>query len=837
MRVPLEWLYEYSAPDLDAFALAERLAMTGTEVERVERHGVGALESFVVGKVLKAGPHPDADRLSVCLVDTGDGEPSQIVCGAPNVAAGQTVAVAKPGAVMPDGTRLKLAKLRGQASNGMILAEDEVGIGTEHDGIMVLDDELAAGTPLQGVLPIATYVLELEVTPNRPDCLAIYGVAREVHAATGAPLATAPWTDDSAAAPGRLDAVQITVQCPDLCPRFTARVFEDVVIGTSPRWLKARLMAAGQRPISNVVDITNYVMLLTGQPLHAFDLDAVAGHELIVRTAEPGEVVQTLDGQTRTLDPEIVLIADAHGPTSIAGVMGGARSEVAATTTRVLIEAANWNGANIHRTSLRLGLRSEASSRFEKQLQPEQAIEAQAIATRLMIELCGARMLPGTIDVGGPGPALQTIRLRDRKLNGLLGIEIPRARSAEILRALEFTTADAPDGLDVTVPAFRRADVSREADLIEEVARLGALESLPSTLPSRHGASGRLTELQRLRRRAADALTAQGLHEIVGWSFEGPDLAQRLRIGARPAVVLANPMSSDQSRLRTTLLGSLLDVAKRNRSRGAQAIRLFEAGAVYLPGGGSVSSSVGGPSSSSVGGPASSSGGGPASSSGGGSVTRRPDEPHHVGALLAGPVRPATWRAPEPPAADFFAVKGVLSGLLEAVQVPWSVTATSEHEPFLHPGRAGRILVGAAPAGWIGEIHPQVASQWDWSEPVAAFEIDLDAVAEHVSLSHYRDLTSYPEVREDLAVIVADTVSAAEVLAVVRDAGGALLAGAEVFDVYRDPERIGEGHVSLALALRFRAPDRTLTDEEVASRRHRIAAALAQQLEGRVRDS
>jgi len=816
MRVPLEWLYEYCAPDLDAFALAERLAMTGTEVERVERHGVGALDSFVVGKVLQAGRHPGADRLSVCLVDTGDGEPSQIVCGAPNVATGQTVAVAKPGAVMPDGTRLELAKLRGQASNGMILAEDEVAIGTEHDAIMVLDDELAAGTPLQGVLPIATDVLELEVTPNRPDCLGIYGVAREVHAATGARLVPPPWADDPGAVDDRgaaargatrtgasiRDAVQITVQCPELCPRFTARAFEEVVIGPSPRWLKARLMAAGQRPISNVVDITNYVMLLTGQPLHAFDLDAVAGHQLTVRSAEPGEVVQTLDGQTRTLDSEMVLIADAQGPTSIAGVMGGARSEVAATTTRVLIEAANWYGANIHRTSLRLGLRSEASSRFEKQLQPEQASEAQAIATRLMIELCDARMLPGTIDVGGPGPALQTIRLRDKKVNGLLGIEIPRARSAEILRALEFSTADAPDGLDVTVPAFRRADVSREADLIEEVARLGALESLPSTLPSRHGASGRLTELQRLRRRAGDALSAQGLHEIVGWSFEGPDLAQRLRIGGRPAVVLANPMSSDQSRLRTTLLGSLLDVARRNRSRGARAIRLFEAGAVYPP-----------------------------------SARPRPDEPHHVGALLAGPVRPATWRTPEPPAADFFAAKGVLSGLLDAVHVPWSVAATSEPEPFLHPGRAGQILVGGAPTGWIGEIHPQVASQWDWSEPVAAFEIDLDSVAQHVPLSRYRDLTSYPELREDLAVIVADTVSAAEVLAVVRQAGGALLAGAEVFDVYRDPERIGEGHVSLALALRFRAPDRTLTDEEVATRRRRIAAALAQQLEGSVRDS
>src|SRR6201996_7020773 len=338
MRVPIEWLHEYCRPELSTFELADRLAMTGTEVERVESHGVAARENFVVGKVVEAGRHPDAARLSVCLVDTGDGEPSQIVCGAPNVAAGQTVAVAKPGSVMPDGTKLKVAKLRGQPSNGMILAEDEVGIGTDHNGIMVLDDALPAGTPLAEVLPIATDVLVLEVTPNRPDCLGIYGVAREVHAATGAPLAPAPWREDPAdlVPPGPLDAVRITVECPELCPRFTARVFEDVTIGPSPAWLKARLMAAGQRPISNIVDITNYVMLLTGQPLHAFDLDRVAGAQLTIRRAHDGETMQTLDGQTRTLDSDMVLIADADGPTSLAGVMGGARSEVEDTTTRVL---------------------------------------------------------------------------------------------------------------------------------------------------------------------------------------------------------------------------------------------------------------------------------------------------------------------------------------------------------------------------------------------------------------------------------------------------------------------------------------------------------------------
>jgi phenylalanyl-tRNA synthetase beta chain len=805
MRVPIEWLHQYCAPELTTSALAERLAMTGTEVERIEHHGVTALENFVVGKVVEAVQHPDADRLRVCQVDTGDGgEPSQIVCGAPNVAAGQTVAVAKPGSVMPDGTKLKVAKLRGQRSHGMILAEDEVAIGTDHDGIMVLDDALAAGTPLAEVLPISTDVLTLEITPNRPDCLGIYGVAREAHAATGAPLAPPPWREDPGS-DGDVAAAAVAVECPDLCPRFTARVFEDVTIGESPAWLKARLMAAGQRPISNVVDITNYVMLLSGNPLHAFDLDRVAGGRLTVRRAQDGEQIQTLDGQTRTLDGEMVLIADADGPTSIAGVMGGARSEVHDGTTRVLMEAANWFGANIHRTSLELGLRSEASTRYEKQLQPEQALDALVLATQLMVEVCGARLAPGTIDVGGPGPKPATIRLRDAKVTGLLGVEVPRDRCAEILSALEFGVTDAPDGLDAAVPAFRRTDVTREADLIEEVSRLGALDGLPATLPSRRGASGRLTERQRLRRAAADALTAQGLHEIVGWSFESPERAVRLRIAERPVVELQNPMSAEQARLRTTLLGSLLDVAQLNRSRGAQAVRLFEAGAVYL----APDATVGHP----------------------------PAEPHHVAAVLLGPVRAATWRDPEPHTADFFAAKGVLAGMLDSIRVPWTVAEPGDPETFLHPGRCGQVVIDGRPAGWIGEIHPEVAARWDLEDAVAAFELNLDLAERAAVTPLFADVTSFPEVREDLAVIVSDAVPADEVIAVARRAAGPLLSGAEVFDVYRDAERIGAGNVSLALRLHFRAPDRTLTDEEVAGRRRRIVKALTEELSGRVRDS
>jgi phenylalanyl-tRNA synthetase beta chain len=797
MRVPLEWLNQYCAPSLDVAALAQRLALTGTEVERIEHHGVDGLDHFVIGKVLERRRHPDADRLSVCMVDVGGSTPSEIVCGADNVAAGQTVAVARPGAVMPGGTRLDKVKLRGIESDGMILAEDELAIGTDHAGIIVMEqDGLTPGTPLAEVLPIATDVLVLEITPNRPDCLGIYGVARETHAATGALLKPPPWSEDPGS-DGELAGIDIKVVNRELCPRFTARAFEAVRIGPSPLWLKARLMAAGQRPISNVVDITNYVMLLTGQPLHSFDLDRIAGGRLAIRSADGGETIETLDGQTRELDAQMVLIADGEGPTSIAGVMGGARSEVGADTTRVLMEAANWNGPNIHRTSLKLGLRSEASSRFEKGLQPEQAMEAQAIATELMIELCGARVLPGTIDIGGPGPEPATIRLRDSRVEGVLGTPIPRARSRELLEALEFTVAERSDGLDVSVPAFRRADVTREADLIEEVARLDGVDKLPATLPSRHGAAGRLTARQRQRRAAADALTAQGLHEIVGWSFVSAELAQRLRLGDQEAVELENPMSADQSQLRTTLLGSLLEAARRNRSHGTSVLRLFEAGAVYLPN----------------------------------RPGELPHEPHHVAALLTGRIHWPSWRDPDPRPADFFAAKCVLGGLLERLRADWDVQPAQE--PFLHPGRATRILVGGQPAGWLGEIHPLVAQEWDLSATVAAFELDLDALPEPPT-PLYRDLISFPEVREDLAVVVPDGVSAAQVIATVRKAGEPLLAGVEVFDVYRDAERLGEGNVSLALALSYRAPDRTLTDEEVASWRESIVAAL-EGLGGRVR--
>jgi phenylalanyl-tRNA synthetase beta chain len=569
-------------------------------------------------------------------------------------------------------------------------------------------------------------------------------------------------------------------------------VFHGVTIAASPPWLKARLMAAGQRPINNVVDITNYAMLLSGQPLHAFDLDRVAGQRLVVRRAHDGEQVQTLDGQTRTLDAEMVVIDDAEGPTSIAGLMGGARSEVAPETTTVLLEVATWHGPAIHRASWALGLRSEASSRFEKGLQPEQCMHAQAIATRLMIELCGATVAPGTIDVGCEVPPPATIRLRAARVEAILGAPVARARQAEILRALDFQVAEAEDGLYVVVPALRRDDVTREADLIEEVARIDGLEKLPATLPKRRGAYGLLSPAQRLRRRAVDTLVGRGLYEVVGWTFVAPSLADRLRLPAddvrRRAVVVENPLSEEQSQLRTTLLGSLLDVARHNLAHGEGDLRLFEHGTVFSALDGTVV------------------------------------EHRSLAVLLAGRLNPNDWRTSDP-TADLFAVKALLEALADSLCVS-DLSFVPNPQPFLHPGRSAAVLLAGRPAGWLGELHPLVADTWELPG-AACLEVDLDMLIAHVSRPGYVDLIGYPPLRQDLAVVLPVEVSAATAVAAVTGAGGKLLADVRVFDVYSGPQ-VGEGRRSLALALAFRAGDRTLSDEDVTPVRERIVAALVQ---------
>jgi phenylalanyl-tRNA synthetase beta chain len=803
MRVPLNWLREYCDPGIEPAELADRLVMTGTEVERLDAIGPSSGEGFVVGKVTKCEKHPKADRLSACMVDTGDGE-RPIVCGAPNVAAGQTVAVVLPGATMPDGMKIRKAKLRGVPSEGMILSAAELEIAEEADGIMVLDDGPAPGTPLAEVLPLGEPVLEIEVTPNRSDCFGVHGVAREVHAITGAPLVADPWAEDAPAyGKGSVhDYTSVRVDVPELCPRFTARVFTDVEVGPSPPWLQARLAAAGQRPINNVVDITNYVMLLTAQPLHAFDLSMLPGGALYVQTAGEGEKADTLDGVERTLDSETVVVCDHDGVVGIAGIMGGLGSDVGEETTQVLLEVANWNGTNILRTSRMLGLRSEASARFEKQLHPALCMRAQRIASRLLVELCGAKLVPGTIDVAAEVPAPRQLPLRAARVSGLLGMEISQDEQKIYLERLGFGAEPDGEDLAVVVPPDRHYDVTREVDLIEEVARVhGIDEHLPTTLPATGGAIGGLSREQRLRRRAEDALRDLGFDQAVGWSFTDPGEAERLRIPAgdprAKPVLLANPLSEEQSALRTTLLGSLLDSAGRNLAHGAGSLALFESARVYLDGEGEFAGDRPSPFS----------------------------EPHRFAGIAVGSLAPRSWRGGGEPA-DFFAVKGVLESL--AAQLGVELGFAPAEQPFLHPGRSAAVSVDDNAAGWLGEVHPLVCRTWDLDAAVA-FELDAAPLiaAARLGEESYEDVTTFPAVYQDLAVVVPGETAASEVRAAVLAGGGDLLQAAEVFDFY-EGEQVGADRKSLALNLEFRAPDRTLTDEEVAGLRETIKAKLGE---------
>ena len=823
MRVPIAWLREYCDPGVPAEEIADTLTMSGIKVERLHRVGVGDPAEFVVGRVLTAERHPDADRLTVCTVDIGDGEPSTIVCGAPNVAAGQTVAVARPGAIMPDGTKLGRAKLRGVESSGMILAEDEVGIGMDHAGTMELDEALPVGAPLAEHVPIADEVLELEITPNRPDAMAVYGVARDLHAVTAAPLAQDPSAED--ASPSGDDRAEdhasVEIADPEICLRFTARVFEDVKIGPSPLWMKQRLMAAGQRPISNVVDITNYVMLCVGQPLHAFDLDEVRGRRIIVRRASQGETMTTLDGAERTFTDEMALVCDAEGPSGIAGVMGGLISEVSDKTTRVLMEAATWVGPNIMRTSKALGLRTEASARFEKQLHPELAIAAQRLAARLMVELCGARLVPGTIDAYPTPVEPRVVPLRARRMERLLGERIPEETANAILGRLGFEhVGEDADATSWRVPPWRDADVQREADLIEEVARVHGLDKLPTTLPARKGAIGRLTGSQPLRRRLEDLLRDRGLLETISYSFTSPETLARLRITDVEPLRIENPLSEDLSLMRPLLLPGLLDAARHNTAHGRAGVALFESAHTYLPAGPLEPAPEGSP---------------------GGATPAA--EQHRLAALMT-EATPAGWRTPAREA-DFYAGKALLEALLEAAGIDgWRVaepaqaggSAAGAARPFLHPGRQASVVSAeGVELGWIGEIHPLVLREWELQGPASGFELDAGLLHELTAghIATYSDVTSFPAVLQDIAVIVPDDVPAARLAEVVRAGAGELLADLRVFDLYRG-EQVGEGNKSLALRLEFRAPDRTLTDAEVAERR----AAIEKELEsigGRLR--
>jgi phenylalanyl-tRNA synthetase beta chain len=798
VRVPASWLRDYVDPGLEPEDLAQVLSRSGTLVEAIHPLGIpggnGDLSAFRVGRVLAAEQHPSADRLRVCRVDLGEAEPRQIVCGAPNVAAGQTVAVAVPGALLPGAEGpLRQAKLRGEVSDGMILSATELRLGQDAAGIMVLDDGPAPGTPLAEVLPLSDAVLELEITSNRPDCLAVYGVAREVHAVTGAPLAPLDESEPPAEGEGRVeDHAALEVRDPDLCPRYMARVFTDVAVGPSPAWLRRRLEAAGMRAISNVVDITNYVMLLTGQPLHAFDLDRLAGRRIVVRRAGEGERIVTLDGQERTLDPSMLAIADAERPAVIAGIFGAEFAEVSEGTTRVLLEAATFDGPAILDASLALGLRTESSGRFEKGLPRELPARASAIASRMLVELCGARMVPGVLDALEPAPARPPVTMRHARVPALLGIAVDPAESAAILTRLGCVVEDRGDALSAAVPFERAGDLTREADLIEEVARVHGLDRIPARMPRLVGHGGR-TPAQALEHRLTRLAADYGLSEAVTYHFVPESDADALRLAPddprRRVVRLAHPMSAEMAVMRRSMLPGLLRAVARNQARQRTDGGLFEVGRTYAP------------------------------TADGGC-----EERHWLAAVQFGRVGGEGWRATPRPA-DLYTASGLATALARTARV--TLEPAPNAAPYFHPVRQQRLLAGADVVAWAGEVHPLVLRAFDVTAPVAAVVIDREALlraAPH-GPAIFEDLVSVPVSTRDLAVVVPETARAADLVAAAREAGAPLARDVRVFDRYAG-EQVGEGEVSLALRITLADPGRTLTDEEIDAAVARVREAL-----------
>ena len=753
MKVPVTWLREYVELALPLDELARRLVFTSCEVDRIVRRGVpdegGNLQHFVVGKVLEAGKHPNADKLQLTKVDVGDGKPRSIVCGAWNFGAGATVAVVTPGGLMPGGElRIEKRKLRGETSEGMILSERELELGSDHGGIMVLPAELEAGTPLVDVLPLGDDVLEIETLYNRPDLTSVYGIAREVAALTGAELRPAPGVDPPRAGD---EPVSLDVHDLEACPRFIARVFRDVRLEQSPAWLKARLIGAGMRPISNVVDITNYVMLALGSPLHAYDADTLRGG-IVVRRARPGEELVTLDGTRRELDPADLVIADHERPVGLAGVMGGENTEVSAGTTSVVLETANFEPLTVIRSGERHHMRSEAQTRWEKGVDPEGAGLAARYASQLLAELAGARWT-GENEVRGTLDPPPVIAYRPAYADRTVGLEIPETEQRERLERLGFEVSD---DWHVRVPSWRARDVRRDIDVVEEVARF-RLEDVPATLPTRQAMFGRLAHDQRLRRFVADVLVGAGMYEAYTYSLQHGDPDPN-------ALELPEPLSSQQRVLRTTLAVGLLGAARHNLDMGNEDIALFELAHVYLPPG------------------------------------PVPEERWHLGGIVQG---------------DFYRAKGLVELVFAALHVE-PVFARADFGPEL-------LASAAVQSGWVGTYSPLIRLEGEWS----AFELDLGQLFELVpERIEYRDVITFPPLRQDLAFVVEESLPAGELIAAARDAAGPELREARFLSDYRG-DQIASGKKSVAFSVVFQSPERTLSDDDGTRLREAIVSALA----------
>jgi len=788
MNVSLAWLSEYVDLPSEVSALCELLTFAGVEVERVETRGA-AFAQVVVAQILASDKHPNADRLSVCSVDDGSGTPRQIVCGAKNYKVGDKVPLALPGAVLPGDFKIKAGKLRGVESNGMLCSAKELNLAEDADGLLILPSDSRVGAPIGELFPPDT-VLELEITPNRPDLLSHLGIAREIAALTGATLRAPATLQDTDAAPAAPDAgLSASIEDPSECPCYTLRAVRGVKVGPSPEWLRRRLESVGLRPVNNVVDITNFVLLECGQPLHAFDAARISGG-IAVRSARPSEKLLALDGREYALLPEDLVIADATGPVAIAGVMGGEGSGVGETTTDILLESARFRPSAVRATSRRLGLISDSSYRFERGVDPHGVLAASRRAIELILQTAGGEASAGPVIAGEPQTPPTSVQFRPARCAALLGDTRSAAESTRILsgfwlRKLPGETAGSETW---QIPSWR-PDLVREVDLIEEVARVFGIDRLPAGRTARVAPASEVDRAYDFRMSVARRLVGAGFAEARTLSLIAPTTAALDPLsGGEGALALRNPLSEDTGRLRPSLLPGLLRVASHNARQGAGRIRLFEIGRVY-----------------------------------GG----EPEERTQLGILLAGPVASPSWRDARPRAADFHDLKGVVEMLLAGADVAFERIEGSQ------AALAVRVVVGGTPVGHLFQALPSVAREIDLPGGVTLAALDLGILRGLLEVPFgFRAIDRYPAVVRDMAFVVPRELPHARVIEVVTSAKEPLLAGVEVFDVFEDPQgnRVPAGQKSLAYSLTYRSSERTLTVEEVNAAHERLKAVLVREL-------
>ncbi len=794
MRVSFDWLKEYIDAGLSAEELAELLTLSGVEVGAVETFGP-ALPSVVVGEVKAMEPHPGRSNLTLVDTDTGD-KTSKIVCGAKNMRVGDKVPTAKPGATLPGERLIEEIDIHGVNSPGMLCSAQELGLelGSE-DQILILDQSSQVGEPVDRLLGFDDKILVLELTPDRPDCLSMIGVAYEVAALTGSKVKM-PRLAPPETALELGEFFKVAIEDGELCPRYTARAVQDLEIGTSPLWMRLRLLKAGIRPISNVVDITNYVMWEFGQPLHAFDLELLKSNQILVRRAQEGEKVITLDGIERELTPEALVITDGEAPVALAGVMGGEETEINNSTRKVLIEAASFNPTNIRRTARRYNLPSEASQRFEKGVNPEAVIWSQDRAALLMHELAGGTVLRGIVD-RNEAPCRETrIKIKAEKINKVLGLELSGEVVAGLLDRLGFTVQEIDSGvMAVTVP-LRRGDVTIEEDIVEEVARLYGYDKIPVTLPRGELLGNVKTYEEKVYDVTRDVLTACGYHECITYSFINPSNLARLRLPESDPrmkpIPVQNPFSEEQAVMRTTLLPGIMKAVQHNYSHRELNQMLFEIGAAFeaktLP------------------------------------LDDLPEEKDKLALAVTGQIPEPNWVDPSRQA-DFYAIKGALEALFTRFQVE-DVSFVPAAMPFSHPARCAVIKIGEAELGYLGQLHPDVAEQWEIDQPVTVCEIDLAILCDQANLvPRVVPMPRYPAAKRDLALVVAREIPAEKLEKTIREAGGDLISQVKLFDLY-EGKQIPEGKRSLAYSITFRREEGTLTEAEINRAQDNIEKAL-----------